>query len=113
MNKKEQVAFIDTLENMRKFQKLYFKTRTEDTLTKSKALERELDSKIDVFYRGGIKEYPYVVELAEDMRAAQRSFFKNRNKRFLIAAKSLEAKVDKLLAEMKSHEEMVKQLTMF
>lgn len=46
MSKERARAFFDLVSEMRKAQKEYFKTRSSESLTRSKDLERQVDKEI-------------------------------------------------------------------
>lgn len=46
MSKQRARAFFDLVSEMRKAQKEYFKTRSSESLTRSKDLERQVDKEI-------------------------------------------------------------------
>lgn len=46
MSKERARAFLDLVSEMRKAQKEYFKTRSPESLTRSKNLERQVDKEI-------------------------------------------------------------------
>lgn len=91
--------FLKLVEDTRRLQKQYFQRRTRDLLEKSKEIESRLEKALDWIERNPTKIRTEIAPMCRKMLEAQREFYRNKNSRTLQAAKAIERKVDKALAD--------------